>query len=457
VSGGAAGIGRALLQSSDSLASVRAPSPLDVRVRRHNMVPDLREMMAAPRSSALPKTPAALSAGSGHGEAAPRCRSGAHTDGLAVGRRTYRTRTPMAAPTCARLDMIGAPRPVRPQLYQDDGGGERRRPGRRTPLPSDVPRRPGTEWLGWEQWQRWAKQPSLRPTSPEMLAQGRQFRELEQRWPSGQSLVPEWGGPCTVPPLALPRPTSVCSGIGVTRVQDTMMDVFKGDALRHDARTPRTSGFDHRPASQYELATREGPARACTARGVGAPALNWRPVALGAYADPFWAGPSGAGEADIAAAAARRRQYEEEGRKRWSDRHRPPPAPPRAAPTTSQPSRDDGSEPTVGVVPTVKEVVQTDIQYSGLLLEVVAGKHLLAMDMCGKSDPFCEIEFDGQCLRTTTKKNTLAPQWAEEFALPLGEKSEVTLSIYDEDFAGTLFGLRSARYARLSSIPSLCR
>lgn len=47
---------------------------------------------------------------------------------------------------------------------------------------------------------------------------------------------PEWLGPCSVPPLAMPEP----SLIGVTKVKDTVKGVFKGDTLRVDQRTPRT-------------------------------------------------------------------------------------------------------------------------------------------------------------------------------------------------------------------------
>ena len=79
-------------------------------------------------------------------------------------------------------------------------------------------------------------------------------------------------------------------------MSETIRDVFKGDTIQEDARTPRTSGWQPAQLSQIEVALRDGPARACTAKvAPGVPALNNRPVALGAYVDRFWAGPALAG------------------------------------------------------------------------------------------------------------------------------------------------------------------
>ena len=130
---------------------------------------------------------------------------------------------------------------------------------------------------------------------------------------------PHWTGPCSVPPLAMPEP----SLIGVTRVADTIRDVFKGETIQHEERTPRTANWQSAELSQYEVALRDGPARACTAKvAPGVPALNSRPVHLGAYVDRFWAGPSLAGLDKQKEVQARRER--KVSRKDWSNINRPP-------------------------------------------------------------------------------------------------------------------------------------
>lgn len=179
----------------------------------------------------------------------------------------------------------------------------------------------GSLGVGWEEFKKYERPASVTDLhSIERQLERRRKAELSALW--ADRTVPEWDGPCSVPPLALPER----SLIGITRVAETVRDVFKGDTIQEEARTPRTAGWEPAKLSQYELAMKDGPARACTAKvGPGVPALNHRPVALGAYVDRFWAGPALAGLDKHVEVSTRREQARKEGRKSWSDKNRPPP------------------------------------------------------------------------------------------------------------------------------------
>jgi Ca2+-dependent lipid-binding protein len=54
---------------------------------------------------------------------------------------------------------------------------------------------------------------------------------------------------------------------------------------------------------------------------------------------------------------------------------------------------------------------------ASLSLEIIEGKSLAAKDLGGTSDPFVEIEFEGQVYETSVIWKTLNPQWNEKFNL----------------------------------------
>lgn len=179
----------------------------------------------------------------------------------------------------------------------------------------------GSLGVGWDEFRRYERPTSVTDVhSIESQLERRRKAHLAASW--ADRTAPEWDGPCSVPPLALPER----SLIGITRASETVRDVFKGHTIQEDARTPRTSGWQPAQLSQIEVALRDGPARACTASvAPGVPALNNRPVALGAYVDRFWAGPALAGLNKQAEVSARRDEVIRAGRKSWSDKNRPPP------------------------------------------------------------------------------------------------------------------------------------
>ena len=179
----------------------------------------------------------------------------------------------------------------------------------------------GSLGVGWDEFKRYERPASVTDLhSIERQLERRRKADLAASW--ADRTAPEWNGPCSVPPLAMP-PRSL---IGITRVSETVKDVFKGHTIQEDARTPRTAGWQPAQLSQIEVALRDGPARACTATASpGVPALNSRPVALGAYVDRFWAGPALAGVNKQAEVSTRREELIRAGRKSWSNKNRPPP------------------------------------------------------------------------------------------------------------------------------------
>lgn len=66
-------------------------------------------------------------------------------------------------------------------------------------------------------------------------------------------------------------------------------------------------------------------------------------------------------------------------------------------------------------------------------VKIVCGKNLLGMDMSGKSDPYVEV-YQGSDLvhKTGKKKNTLNPEWNEQFQA--GEGGVLTFRVIDRDF-----------------------
>ncbi|KAL6066412.1 Rho-type gtpase-activating protein [Balamuthia mandrillaris] len=73
-----------------------------------------------------------------------------------------------------------------------------------------------------------------------------------------------------------------------------------------------------------------------------------------------------------------------------------------------------------------------------LVLELVEGKDLPAMDRCGTSDPYCDIRYGKLKLQSKTIYKTLNPKWAEQFDLgPLIEEEEIDVQCWDRDKIGT--------------------
>lgn len=58
---------------------------------------------------------------------------------------------------------------------------------------------------------------------------------------------------------------------------------------------------------------------------------------------------------------------------------------------------------------------------ASLSIEIIEGKSLAAKDLGGTSDPFVEIELDGQVYETSVIWKTLNPQWNEKFNLFVSE------------------------------------
>merc|ERR1719419_1922189 len=66
-------------------------------------------------------------------------------------------------------------------------------------------------------------------------------------------------------------------------------------------------------------------------------------------------------------------------------------------------------------------------------VKIVCGKDLLGMDMSGKSDPYVEVYLGSQLLhKTGKKKNTLNPEWNEQFHAE--HKGVLTFKVIDRDF-----------------------
>ena len=430
------------------------------------------------------------------------------------GLKWYKVKRPLASPNATNVDMVKSS-------------------GR------------NSQGLSWVEFSEGRAPESSRLHSRERQQERQRATELESSWhtiPIGPAVTggghaSEWTGPCSVPPLALP----MMSQIGRTRVADTIRQPFKGQTISREARTPRTANWQAAMLSQYELALRDGPARACTAKEApGVPALNSRPVALGAYHDRFWAGPSVSGREKQTEVSMRRAKAVSAGRKEWSNMNRPPPverkkqtaklepilsdadandeAIPRfescsvwadipehldehklteifsqcgdvlQATTGNDPMRSGAccfvtfaepeavpkalssdtrlKETPTSLVIHPKEVVVSKLrpqgilgnifptalskakigfskmdtealQSAGLIVEVVEAVGLPAMDLCGLSDPYCDIKLGDLHRKTAVCKHTKDPKWKQQFALPVPldkvDTAELVIDVVDED------------------------
>lgn len=70
-----------------------------------------------------------------------------------------------------------------------------------------------------------------------------------------------------------------------------------------------------------------------------------------------------------------------------------------------------------------------------VLLTVMSAQHLPSMDLFGSCDGLVEIDWDGQKVKTTAKKNTYSPEWNEEFtfAFPSEKVGDLVLAVKDWD------------------------
>mmetsp|Transcript_25559 Transcript_25559/g.31437 ORF Transcript_25559/g.31437 Transcript_25559/m.31437 type:complete len:603 (+) Transcript_25559:111-1919(+) len=71
-----------------------------------------------------------------------------------------------------------------------------------------------------------------------------------------------------------------------------------------------------------------------------------------------------------------------------------------------------------------------------LIVDVVEGKDLLAMDSNGKSDPYVKLEYRGRKEKTEKKRYTTKPQWKERFDFPYDKKHDdqiLTIEVFDWD------------------------
>lgn len=72
---------------------------------------------------------------------------------------------------------------------------------------------------------------------------------------------------------------------------------------------------------------------------------------------------------------------------------------------------------------------------SVLTVNVIQARDLKALDMSGKSDPYCIVIFQGQELRTQIQKSTLNPIWEEECAFDVSGKDEIIkVYVFDKDY-----------------------
>jgi len=69
-------------------------------------------------------------------------------------------------------------------------------------------------------------------------------------------------------------------------------------------------------------------------------------------------------------------------------------------------------------------------------IKIVCGKDLLAMDLSGKSDPYVEAYYASELLhKTGKKKNTLNPEWNEQFTFQeTGLSDRIIFKVSDRDF-----------------------
>jgi hypothetical protein len=79
----------------------------------------------------------------------------------------------------------------------------------------------------------------------------------------------------------------------------------------------------------------------------------------------------------------------------------------------------------------------TGAQGGSILLNIIEAKNLAKADLIGASDPFCEVEFNGNIVGTTkARENTLNPFWTNElfelYFVP-GMKNSIVIRVFDED------------------------
>lgn len=73
-----------------------------------------------------------------------------------------------------------------------------------------------------------------------------------------------------------------------------------------------------------------------------------------------------------------------------------------------------------------------------LKISIERARNLPAMDSNGLADPYCTIAYDGENMKTKTKKETLTPDWKEEFVLAILPNSPdaFTIAVIDYDRIG---------------------
>jgi Ca2+-dependent lipid-binding protein len=73
-----------------------------------------------------------------------------------------------------------------------------------------------------------------------------------------------------------------------------------------------------------------------------------------------------------------------------------------------------------------------------LVLKVLAGRQLPAMDRGNRSDPFCVVHFGKETEKTAVVKRTLSPTWTETFEFPVfvDAKREIKVEMFDWDAVG---------------------
>jgi hypothetical protein len=82
------------------------------------------------------------------------------------------------------------------------------------------------------------------------------------------------------------------------------------------------------------------------------------------------------------------------------------------------------------------EDAEKSVRY--LKISIERGRNLPSMDSNGLADPYCTIAYDGENMKTKVKKETLTPDWKEDFVLAILPNSPdaFTIAVIDYDRIG---------------------
>lgn len=70
-----------------------------------------------------------------------------------------------------------------------------------------------------------------------------------------------------------------------------------------------------------------------------------------------------------------------------------------------------------------------------LTVNIIQARDLKALDISGKSDPYCWVIFQGQEYKTKPQMSTLNPIWEEDCAFDVQSNDDVIrVLVYDKDF-----------------------